>query len=517
MAQHYMRFGRYDAAISQFENSKDFEVESELTDAIYHHGRAHLELTNIKEANDVVNERKNTDHHKSNLLECDCLFEANEFEKSLACNYNHRNRVVQGHKTDDFQNRIDMIEEIMSKTVGSKASDCLVKQRKTIPMLKNESEIDLRPLWKKRRDNNECDVVSYEDIDESPSESIKEQIHKDKNFNFLARKYLGPAAKNLFFLRELKKHNAFILPQATGTDHQLESITKSCHDKIMKNLQMIHARNPIYSSKKTISTHSDSKNCAKQRTFYMKMYLNRREAFKTLDLAKQLRNERKFNELLRYTDKILNEFYQMCTVKEFPRKFEFVTELCNNVALAYIDKLRIPSNSMMVPLNEKMAVLFNVKIMQDNFDDVEYEFGNKSTFRDPLKVDTSFIIYREKKTHLEQRLTSAKYGIEEIYILHEIARHELINDKLDDCKVFARRCEERSCEIGSHIYKFLAILMQLKAEILATNIEKQSELLKKLEDAVTPLKSEELNQIIQIAVQINELQLEGKQTARNSI
>lgn len=77
-----------------------------------------------------------------------------------------------------------------------------------------------------------------------------------------------------------------------------------------------------------------------------------------------------------------------------------------------------------------------------------------------------------------------------------------MNDKLDDSKLFAQRCEERADEIGSFIYKFLAILMQLKADITASNIEKQSEKLKKLKDAVNPLKSEKLEHIIQVGMRV---------------
>lgn len=78
-----------------------------------------------------------------------------------------------------------------------------------------------------------------------------------------------------------------------------------------------------------------------------------------------------------------------------------------------------------------------------------------------------------------------------------------MNDKLDDSKLFAHRCEDRAQEVGSFIYKFLAILMQLKADIAATNVEKQSEKLKKLGEAAIPLKSEKLEHIIQVGMRVS--------------
>lgn len=104
---------------------------------------------------------------------------------------------------------------------------------------------------------------------------------------------------------------------------------------------------------------------------------------------------------------------------------------------------------------------------------------------------------------MEQRLACVEYGIEEIYLLHEIARNDLMNDKLDDSKLFAYRCEQRAGEVGSFIYKFLAILMQLKADITSTNVEKQTDQLKKLQDAVIPLKSEKLEHIIQVGMRVS--------------
>lgn len=79
----------------------------------------------------------------------------------------------------------------------------------------------------------------------------------------------------------------------------------------------------------------------------------------------------------------------------------------------------------------------------------------------------------------------------------------MLNDKLDDSKLFARRCEERAEEVGSFIYKFLAILMQLKADITATNVEKQADKLKKLQDAVKPLKSEKLEHIVHVGIRVS--------------
>lgn len=44
--------------------------------------------------------------------------------------------------------------------------------------------------------------------------------------------------------------------------------------------------------------------------------------------------------------------------------------------------------------------------------------------------------------------------------------------------------------------------MQLKADITATNVEKQADQLKKLKNAVVPLKSEKLEHIITVGMRV---------------
>ena len=86
--------------------------------------------------------------------------------------------------------------------------------------------------------------------------------------------------------------------------------------------------------------------------------------------------------------------------------------------------------------------------------------------------------------------------MERAYLLHESARNDLFNDSLDYCKQFAASAEAEAMAADSHIYTFLAVVMQLKAEIMASNIERQAEHLTRLRELVQPLQSEHLERLV---------------------
>lgn len=103
---------------------------------------------------------------------------------------------------------------------------------------------------------------------------------------------------------------------------------------------------------------------------------------------------------------------------------------------------------------------------------------------------------RNYKEHLDRRLTETKHPIERAYLLFESACNDLFNDSLDYCKQFAVNAEAEALSVGSHIFTFLSVMMQLKAEISAGNIERQADHLKRLQDVVKPLRCERLEHLI---------------------
>lgn len=109
---------------------------------------------------------------------------------------------------------------------------------------------------------------------------------------------------------------------------------------------------------------------------------------------------------------------------------------------------------------------------------------------------------RNYKAHLENHLKSAEYPLERVYVLHEIARTDMLNDRLDDCKLIARKCELEADACGSHVFRFLAILKQLKAEIAIQNYDKQAELLAKMRDVAHTLKDDRLSHIVTVGMGI---------------
>lgn len=157
---------------------------------------------------------------------------------------------------------------------------------------------------------------------------------------------------------------------------------------------MLHSRFPLYAHKARAFSTSDQQFEASKKSNFYKMYRARREAFSYLETARKYREQRSYEPLIKLTEDALSNFFQPVSNRVFPRKFEFITEMCNNFALAFCEELQIPHNLMKINEKLQMFKLFAVPIMPDRFQDVPYEFGKIETYRDPEKVDTSFIEYK---------------------------------------------------------------------------------------------------------------------------
>lgn len=121
-----------------------------------------------------------------------------------------------------------------------------------------------------------------------------------------------------------------------------------------------------------------------------------------------------------------------------------------------------------------------------------------------IVVSIDFLHYRNYKAHLDRRCTETPYPLERAYLLHESARNDLFNDSLDYCKQFAASAEAEAIAADSHIYTFLAVVMQLKAEIMAGNIERQADHLKRLQDLVVPLQCERMERVVASGVKVSD-------------
>lgn len=273
------------------------------------------------------------------------------------------------------------------------AGPCVSENRKIIPKLKFTVEEDSVPLWKKRKQNQECDVLSVLDLKDEEL-SLKTQIRKDFYDRLIAQVHLGRCWEDLFLLRSLLRNPHFNIKQCGNSYDKLQNTAQECHDKLSRRLRMLYCRQPIYTYRKMKFPSPDSALKHMQRLVFFMQYDNRRHAFDHLDTIKSLRKQGKVNELAIFTEKILSNFYMALTYKTFPRKFEFVTELCHLLGLTYLQELKVPHDIINHELSERMFLLFAMPPVVDKLLEKKYIFGVKSTWNDPLKVDTSFLKYK---------------------------------------------------------------------------------------------------------------------------
>lgn len=283
--------------------------------------------------------------------------------------------------------------ENFTDTIGEQADSCLIDMRRTIAKLKLHDDVDALPLWKQRRARDECDVLSVLDLKQGKMD-LKTRRRRETNDRFVADIYLGRVNKDLFFMRDLLKDARFVLDQCSGSKVALKETATECYDVVKKRQDMLHARFPLYSYKRNAFSSVDKQKQASETTNFYKMFQARRNAFNFLDKARQFREDRNYSALTKLTEDSLATFFQPASYRILPRKFEFVVEMCNNVALAYCEEMEIPIDLMKMPEDQRMFKLFAVPPLADHFQDPTYEFGDITTYRDPDKVDVSFIKYK---------------------------------------------------------------------------------------------------------------------------
>lgn len=155
---------------------------------------------------------------------------------------------------------------------------------------------------------------------------------------------------------------------------------------------MLYSRLPFYTYKKRVFATPELKTEAKNKAKFYKMYQERRKAFNLLELCRQLRKQRNYTALIKQTENVLSSFFHQISQRIFPRKLEFITEICNNIGLAFCEELQMPTDLMNLDEKERMFKLFTVPAMSD-VPDAPYEFGNYQTYRNPDKPDTNVIKY----------------------------------------------------------------------------------------------------------------------------
>lgn len=259
--------------------------------------------------------------------------------------------------------------------------------------MSSSTEVDPTPNWKKLRQNGECDVLSVLDL-ANERVHLKTQLQQKFYHQLMAQVYLGRGSDDLFFLQNLLTDRRFLLKQCTGTHDTLKAVATEAYDKTLMTMKMLHARRPLYTYRWTKYRTADLAASHMKKLLFYVQAKNRQQAFAFLSRILMLHKAKKIHEMALLVEKVLSGFFMTLTVKTFPRKFEFIVEMCNLMGMTFVGDLRLDGQLFELAPQEQLVKLFAVPFQDDRDDDKPYVFGDRTTFNDPLKVDSSFLKYK---------------------------------------------------------------------------------------------------------------------------
>lgn len=475
----YKRMGIWTSAVQHFDDST--AIKEDAYRPLFEKSICMLAEANVEDAEAKAKRCVHfypNDIASQNQLN-NCVYEANRFEESLSRYYN---TFHEKEKTRNGLHGIDIVSKTLNKSIGSDAGPFLLTMRGAIDKLqKSQADAkwsDKRPVWKILKSINECDVISVEKLTQpKPIETPIQKCKKKLNERIVFSKYMdNSTAIDIMFLNSLSQNKRLLLEQTEKSNQQILDILNVECGRIDKWKEMLYKRQPIYSKKYVKDNKSKEafQNVALNRI----QFRTRRDSYEQLAKIKRLRNTN-FRQMLNVVECVLADFYAIKTKRVFPRKFEFINEICNIVGLAYIERLTIPSQLMIVPLAERMSLLLRIPPEKKMVEDTPKKFGEKSA--NASHLDTHFLVYKEKVDHFEGRLLHAKYPIEKCYIYHEICNLHVAQRKLDETKQIGKKMVEQSETIGNSVWILHGYLSVIRAELLQGQIKGVAEKLLILE------------------------------------
>lgn len=230
-------------------------------------------------------------------------------------------------------------------------------------------------------------------------------------------------------------------------------------------------------------------------------YQTRRNMFLALDAMHRMRARGKLEKLIKIAEQELGVHYQIKSSKLMPRKEEFTTEICNLIGLTHLDRLVIPQNSSQMGALELLGTIFEVSVA-DKKVVVPYIFGEQSTYRDPAKPDTSFLVFKRNIARLEDRLKQARMPIERGYLYHEMGKYNLKQINYEECRNFARKVIDEAAAASSYLWGFLGRILICRAFLMQKNVLEINENLKISLIAAQPFQNTELNRVVESCVEV---------------
>ncbi|XP_061397899.1 uncharacterized protein LOC133333604 [Musca vetustissima] len=512
----YTHKQQLDKAVHYYD--KSLELQSDDPKALYFRSRCKRNIAQTEGALDDGRAALALDDYNAplNLEICDALYELNRFE-NCKVELHDNTRKYCNKKVTAFLNRLTVVDENFKDNLGDTLGPFIIKNGKyfdeVLEAYKRSQHVDTRPLWKRMKEDEKCDVLSIlekEEILLSP----RELARRHRAFKVFNQIYFNKSWIDVLFLKQLRENKNLLWPQSKVSTPFLRDLCNTKYDVLKKFLKMLQARSPLYTEQWRKCPNKRIGSKRKEEHLNRVQYQTRRTMFSQLRTIRRLRDEGDIDKLSKYVEEVMGDYVVLKTQRVMPWKFEFINEVYNILALAHADGYTLMDDILETHGKERLLRL--LRMPTDKYKDiVQFVFGDKSTYREPDAPDYSLIAYKKFLPRLEKRMIFARYSIEKCYLLHEIARAHLKQSHFDECCSWARKAIEESKICNSIIWQFVSIMLIVKAHAALHKIERGKEALEEALSVAQRLHNARLCSFIEFCLAINEEEIALKKRSQS--
>ncbi|XP_033170056.1 uncharacterized protein LOC117147316 isoform X1 [Drosophila mauritiana] len=451
--------------------------------------------------------------HTADIIakKCDELFNANEFENALTTLYRD-GRPFGGQYA---HGRFEMIKQrslaVFEDTLGESLRPFMYQHRDVLEHIsRRQKELAAhvsRPLWKKLRDQQQCDVQSIL-IKERPQLTLLEKARRRESESLYNHNYLGRSAADIALLRQLRSDRNLLDPLRLATTPPMRKLTAQQFMIVRRFMKMLQARNPMYNRRYVRQRHGPIADQERHRWQEMHLfhtqYQTRRDCMRMLHEVHRRRREGDVEKLSDYVEDTMSRFIEHKTHRTLPWKFEFINEVYNILALAHCDKCAVPANvDFLQAKNRPILYLLRTEKLHD----MSVQFGGPNIYVEIEREDERHSRIIQKLEQLESRLRHSRFSIERSYLLFEIARCHFQESRFDKCLVVARKAFNEARICNCLLWRFNSIFLCCQVHAVLNRFERLKESLAKASQLASELQAPKLVAYIGICTNVNNYDL----------
>lgn len=435
--KYYKRLGKNADAKKQFLDS--LSLKETAHGPMEQLSRCHLERGDAPEALELANQclKNYPKITRTNTHRNECIYDNNEFEECLVEQYrlSHDKRPVIG-----LVDAIKLTELTLEGSIGIQTGSFSNNFRQALSQVaKIEPQpVDTRPLWKIRRDNGECDVLSvcsdsHKKLKKSETVDHPLDLYRSKKRQKRIRSmyFTTPTIDTHDFLMGLPNDPRFDFPPS---DESTKVIGHAIEEELKvfgKFERMLHQRQPVY-AKKILQKKRNS------RKFNEETLQRLRDT--TENLAKnQLIRIRTIpvddlSGLLTSVEEIMTNFYMLKSENAFPKKLEFLETIYDIVGNRYINNIDTNPDPFY--------------LMEDAFTRHDHNFVLPQRFN----LSPGF---RNPVDHFMKRLECTEVPIERCHIVHQLSRVFFKQEKYIESKEMGEELVRTATSIENYNWMLL--------------------------------------------------------------